>query len=243
LSEVVEKIPPFILESFASEDPGCGEETAAVDEKGCMLLPVQRRSTRPEPKEEPATAQPEPVEEESLEDRIAAMEKEAYEKGFAQGQRDGLALEKRQMEEKAKQLEEILRSLGALKEQIYRETEEEMVRLTLAIAAKVIRKELRSGKEIIGGTIHAAMKYLVDKSQVRIRVSPEDMEEVEKILPVLAAEAKAGRVQVLEDQTVKRGGCILQTGFGNVNATIDDQMALVEKEIQRVLSPEEGNRR
>ena len=118
-----------------------------------------------------------------------------------------------------------------------------MVRLSLAIAGKVVRRELRAGRQIIGETIRAAMKFLVDTSQVRIRVSPEDMEEVERILPSLASAAKGGRVQILEDRAVKRGGCILQTGFGSVNATIDDQMALVEKEIERVLNPEEGVRR
>jgi len=242
LSDPVQ-IPPFVLESFVVEDAECGEEPAVLDNDGCVLLPLRKKPLRPKPQEQPEPPPPEPEPEENLQDRIAAMEREAYEKGFAQGQRDGLALEKKQMEENEKRLEELLGSLGALKDQIYRETEEEMVRLSMAIAAKVVRRELRTGKQIIGESIRAAMRFLVDPSQVRIRVSPQDMEEVERILPSIAAGAKAGRVQVLEDQSLTKGGCVLQTGFGNVNATIEDQMALVEKEIERVLNADEGGRR
>jgi flagellar assembly protein FliH len=243
LSDPVEQIPAFVLDSFAVEDEPCDEDPAAVEKNGSVLLPLRRKCASPKPKEEPEPVEPEPEPEENPQDRIDAMERDAYEKGFAQGQQDGLAIEKRHMEENAKQLDEILKSLDALKGQIYRETEEEMVRLSMAIAGKVIRKELRTGKQIIGETIRAAMKLLVDASQVRIRVSPEDMEEVERILPSVAAGAKAGRVQILEDQGLTKGGCVLQTGFGSVNATVEDQMALVEKEIERVLSADEGSRR
>jgi flagellar assembly protein FliH len=108
----------------------------------------------------------------------------------------------------------------------------------VAIAKKIVRSELQAGSYRIGETIRAAMRLLVDTSQVRIRINPEDMEDVSKLIPSMSVDTKAGRIQILEDHGVHRGGCILQTGFGNVNATVEDQMALVEKEIERLLNSE-----
>lgn len=233
-------IPSFSLESFESEESEGGTESVIIDENGCVLLPSKKRvkkrgspAVSPEESKEGGT----PTEKkEDLHEKIALLEKEAYEKGFAQGQKDGQALEKIHMEEKSKHLETLVGELANLKEAIFRETEAEMVRLSVAIAKKIIRNELRTGNHRIEETIRAASKFLVDASQVRIKISPEDMEQVTELIPTLAAGMKAGRIQVLEDHSVHRGGCILQTGFGNVNASFEDQMAAVETEIERVLN-------
>lgn len=237
----MEEIPTFSLELFEPEGAESGPEPISLDENGCVLLPLNRSATCVPPEEPPKEQSPTPEqEEEDLQARIAEVEREAYEKGFEQGQKDGLALEERQMKEKAGHLDTLLNALGRLKEEIYRDTEEEIVRLSMTIAKKVIRSELKTGSYDIGETIRAAMKFLVDPSRVQIRISPEDMEDVSKLVPTLASDTKAGRLQILEDHAIQRGGCVLQTGFGSVNATVEDQLALVENEIERVLNSGEG---
>jgi len=230
-----DEVPAFTLESFGPESPEDSTEMMALDENGCILLPSRKRACAP-PKGAPKEGPPEPPKEEDIEERIAQLEREAYEKGFAQGQKDGLALEERQLQEKAGHLDTLFDSLGRLKEEIYRDTEEEIVRLSMAIARKIIWSELKAGSYDIGETIRAAMKFLVDASRVQIRISPEDMEEVSNLVPTLGSDTKAGRIQILEDHAIQRGGCVLHTGFGSVNATVEDQLALVENEIERVLS-------
>lgn len=232
------KIPSFALESFGPEDPEEGLDSTPLDENGCVLLPLKKPVARSRLKEKETEKPPEPESEEDLQERIARLEREAYEKGFAQGQKDGRDLEGRQLKEMTKHLDTLLDALGGLKEQIYKETEKEMVRLSVAIAEKITRSELRAGSYHIEETIRAAMRFLVDTSHVRIRISPEDMEDVSKLVPSVAVDTKAGRIEIMEDHAVQRGGCVLQTGFGNVNATVEDQMAMVVKEIERVLNSE-----
>ena len=128
-----------------------------------------------------------PLQEESYQEKLARMEKEAYQKGFEQGQRDGLSLEEKQMGEKAKQLETIFVGLNDLKAQIYHETESELLQMSILMAKKIIREEIKTDGGIIRNTIQAALKFLVDKQHIRIRLNPEDMEETRKLLPELAA--------------------------------------------------------
>jgi flagellar biosynthesis/type III secretory pathway protein FliH len=59
------------------------------------------------------------------------------------------------------------------------------------------------------------------------------MEEVKKMLPELARLSKGGNFQLMEDPSIRKGGCILETGFGRINATIDDQLDEVVKVIDK----------
>ncbi|MBN1626258.1 MAG: hypothetical protein JW944_07010 [Deltaproteobacteria bacterium] len=179
---------------------------------------------------------------EDFKERLARLEKEAYEKGFEQGQKDGFALEKRKMEEVKKQIEEMLVGLRDLKPRIYSEAEEELLKLVMLVARKVTGEEVRNNSGIIGNTIKNAMKFLSDKRKVRIILSPDDMDEVKKLLPDISAITKGGQFQLSEDKAVSRGGCILETGFGRINACIEDQLDNLEKEIDRLYKSGSGDK-
>lgn len=236
-----EQTPAFQLESFDTEEAPLSQEASAEGEIPCIRIPLCRNRPRPVRKrEEVETREPAPPTEEEIRDRVARIEKEAYEKGFAQGRKDGLALEAKQMEQKGREMQALLDSLARLKEQIYREAEGELIKLGLAIAGKIIRNEVKAGHHRMEEIIRSAMKYLVDASHMKIRVSPEDMEEVQGIVPSLAAATRANRIQIVEDRAIERGGCLLETGFGSVNATLQDQLGLLEKEMDRVFQTCKG---
>ena len=173
-----------------------------------------------------------PEKREDFKTRIARLEKEAYEKGFEQGQRDGLALEKSKMEEIEKQLTTLFEGLRDLKTQIYSESEGEILKLVIIVARKLIGEEIRMNSRIIGNTIRSALSFITDRRRVKIIISPDDMEEVRRILPDLSKLTKGGFFQLVEDNAIERGGCVLETGFGRINATIEDQLDVLEEEIE-----------
>jgi flagellar assembly protein FliH len=179
-------------------------------------------------------------EHESFEERIARIEKEAYEKGFEQGRKDGMALEEKQAEEKGKLFQQLFQELGNLKAKICNEIEGQLLKLAMTVARKTIREEVKIQPKIIQHMVRAALAFLVDKHQIKILINPEDMEEVRKILPEIAAMSKGGQFQVIEDQAIGRGGCFLETNFGAINATLEDQMGMIEKELEQCFKAYEG---
>ena len=92
-------------------------------------------------------------------EKRARLEKEAYEKGFEQGRKDGLALEKRQMEEKGKLLDALMSEISQLKARICSESEGELLKLSMLVAKRIIREEVKIDSHIIGKTIQSALKY------------------------------------------------------------------------------------
>lgn len=237
---------PFLqVDSFEVEEI-CEDsyEAGFPDHGTCIELPVcgpLRKQSRPPDALERPEQNPED-EPEDVETRLARLEREAYEKGFAQGQKDGLALEERQIEEKGKQLDALFTEINDLRAKIYAEAEEELLKMSILIAKKIIGQEIETDPQIIGRTIRSAMKYLVDKNHVHILINPEDMEEVRRILPEIAELTKGGKFQVIEDHAIKRGGCVLNSGFGRINATLDDQIEMLEKEIDEELRCSRGAR-
>jgi flagellar assembly protein FliH len=166
-------------------------------------------------------------------DKLARMEREAYEKGFEQGRKDGLDLEQKKIEEMGKELESLFSGLRDLKEKIYRESEGDLLKLSTLIAKKIIREEVKIHEDIIINMIQSTLKFLTDKRKLKIIIHPDDMEEVKRLLPDIAKVTNGGQFQLTEDHTIERGGCILETGYGKINATIEDQLGMIEEEIDK----------
>jgi flagellar assembly protein FliH len=173
----------------------------------------------------------ESVDSEDIRAKLEIMEREAYEKGFEQGQKDGLALEKTRLDEMGRQVEELFSELRDLKIQIYHESEEEILKLAMAVARKIIGEEVRTNVKIVQNSIKSALKFLTDKRKVRIIINPEDMEETKRMLPDLSRLTRGGNFQLTENSAIDRGGCVLETGFGKINARIDDQLKGLEEVI------------
>ncbi|MFC1891239.1 FliH/SctL family protein [Thermodesulfobacteriota bacterium] len=177
---------------------------------------------------------------ENFKARVARLEKEAYEKGFEQGHKDGLVLEQKKLEEMGKQLELLFSEISNLKPMIYSESEQELTSLGVLIAKKIVREEIRTDRGIIANTVRSAMDFLVDKRKVKIILNPDDMEDAKKLLPDLVKLTKGGNFQLTEDNSVTKGGCILETGFGRINATIEDQFESLEDEIEQQFKSNQG---
>lgn len=152
------------------------------------------------------------------------IEKEAYEKGFSQGEKDGLELGQRRIETIITQFKEILLEIECQRKDLYKAFEKEMLLLVLDISKKVIRHELKLHEDIILATLQGAIQYVVDRRKLVVHLNPVDYQYLlahPEGLPLPLDEA--GAVKVIEDHSIARGGCFLETSFGEVDATVESQ--------------------
>lgn len=226
----------FDIESFEEEDLGGDQDDFLGEAAGHTL-------TLPLGKERSGRAAPLPHR--NQRERLAQLEREAYENGFAQGQKDGLALGERKAEETGKQMLALLNVLSGLKEQVLRETEAEMIRLSMTVARKIVKKEVSLDPAVVRHSLDSALQFLKDKSFMRVLINPRDMKHLEAYLPEVAMEQKIRRFELAEDSCVDPGGCVLETGFGRINAGLESQLDELEKVIQEAfhhkLGPESGS--
>jgi len=153
------------------------------------------------------------------------LEKEAYEKGFAQGEKDGLAFGQKRIEAVIHQFENVLTEIDRQRQELDKAYEEEMLQLVLSISKKILHHELTLQEQTISATLQEAFRYVVDRRKVTVHLNPTDYQYLKRHPEgsPFALDDKAG-VQVIEDSSIARGGCFLETSFGEVDATIDSQL-------------------
>ena len=152
------------------------------------------------------------------------VEKEAYEKGFAQGERDGLELGQKRLEATLQALRNLLAEIEGQRKAIYTVYEKEMIQLALSIGKKILHQELKDREKLIGATLREALQETVDRSSIVLHLHPLDYqylldhpEEAPGILTDLET------TRLVKDPAISRGGCLLETPFGEIDATLEAQ--------------------
>ncbi|MBI2413263.1 MAG: hypothetical protein HYV24_08650 [Deltaproteobacteria bacterium] len=164
---------------------------------------------------------------------IEAIEREAYERGFAAGEKAGFEFGKQKAEVLFNGIAGLLDSLSSFKETLHKPCEDEMVELCIAISKKVLQRELELKKEGIVDCVRTALKSVVAGGEITIKVNPKDQE----ILLLHKGElAKYGDgvkgVKIESDESVSKGGCLVDTNFGEIDASIDSVMTEIEEKLK-----------
>jgi flagellar assembly protein FliH len=112
------------------------------------------------------------------------------------------------------------------------EAERNVVKLAMAIAERIVKRELTLDNSVVLRQIQEATKRVIGVERIRIRVNPQDEEYVREHRTQVLTAADAVRELVIEsDETIGRGGCVLESDTGNVDALIATQMKSIETAI------------
>jgi flagellar assembly protein FliH len=156
--------------------------------------------------------------------KIRITEQEFYEKGLSDGIRKGRDLEKGESRKTLQAMSVIVKEMSGLKKSTLESMEEEIVQLSLAIAEKVIHLEVATNREVIRGVLREAIKNIGDRENMKIRVHPQDFRFMMEIKnDFLQSFDGIRNVIFAEDESIQRGGAIIETVCGEVDARLDQQ--------------------
>lgn len=159
------------------------------------------------------------------EERAAYLEQEAYDKGFAQGEKDGFELGRKRAENIVSDMKRLFEDLTGLKGKLAKSYEQELLAMVLAIARKVIHLETLKDETLIERTVASALRLAADRSEVSLRINPKDVELMEKVKPGVFARFKDLKGLALSpDPSLTRGGCMLESPCGDVDGRIETQL-------------------
>lgn len=173
----------------------------------------------------------------NVKQRISDIEKEGYEIGFSKGEEKGLELGKRKLEGVINDLSSILNEMKDLRRKAYEENEEELIKITIAIAKKIINSELKINRDVISNVIKNALTKCTDRNNIKIRVNPLDIETLNKYLPNSIQSIDGMKnISFEEDRSIGQGGCIIETGQGDIDARIEKQIMEIENGLATYLN-------
>ncbi|VAX32925.1 hypothetical protein MNBD_NITROSPIRAE02-1658 [hydrothermal vent metagenome] len=102
----------------------------------------------------------------------AAIERAAYEKGFSAGEEAGYVVGEEKALMLLERLDIILTEMKDLKKKILAEMQPQVFTLSVAMARKILRDEIRQNPEVIINLIKAAMEKIEKTGTITIKINP-----------------------------------------------------------------------
>ncbi len=161
-------------------------------------------------------------------EQIQQLTEAAFDKGRDQGRAEMIAEQQEKIDQGAAALKRAVEEVARIRQQDVDRMEIETVRLALAIAKKVIGHETEHGP-VIQHVLKAAMKKVVDPRHLTVRLNPKDIDTVNGFKQELFLADDFGALLRLEaDEMIQRGGCMIETKLGDLDARIEQQIKIIE---------------
>ena len=150
--------------------------------------------------------------------------KEGYEEGLNQAKAD---------------LDNFRETLGAFlsaKQEVFEYIAPELLEISVDIAKKIIKKEIQQDPTIILENIVDLLKTLSkEETRVTLRVNPEQAVLIKQKIPeVVEMAGSEAKVNVISDENISYGGCMVTTTNGIIDATIETQMSIISEALKEV---------
>jgi flagellar assembly protein FliH len=169
----------------------------------------------------PRGAADEPSDAAAQHERLATLERDAFAKGFAQGERAGAEAAAKRGDAMLRRLTQTLEEMTELRTQMIRQTEQQLVRLALAVARRLVHREIALDPDLLVAIARVAMDRLGEMANVTVRLNPEDFSAT---AGSRERQWKGSQVTVVADARLPRGGCRIESDFGSVDASVDAQL-------------------
>jgi flagellar assembly protein FliH len=219
----------FIRRSFS--DGGWGDRMASPTSR------VLRREELSEVTEilwkSTSTAPPSPAVKPAVEPKLyveepgrESREREAYQRGLSEGVTIGKAQAAAEIQPVLERLGRSLAELSALRPRIRRDAEKDLLKLSIAIARRVLHRELTLDPESIEGLIKVALEKLQSRELWRVRVHPEQEAPIRASLERFANSQKA---ELVADASLQIGDVLFETPHGTIDASIESQLREIER--------------
>jgi flagellar assembly protein FliH len=167
--------------------------------------------------------------------QVVIWEEEARQAGWEAGYAEAQQVVDSQLSEILADVHSIADSAVEAKSRFLRESQAEMGRLAVAIAKKIIGKELtvnpRAVTDIVAQTIEAANV----QGACYIRVNPQDYEILGPLWDAIPSLQPPGHTwELVADKHISRGSCLIETNGGIIDARLETQLAQVSAAIETI---------
>lgn len=155
---------------------------------------------------------------------------EGYAAGFAKGEEEARAeLNARAEQERTAlraDLEAFLLHVETVRQQTWEAMEPEMIGLVFDLVQAVIHQEVEVNRTIALASVRAAIQRVAASGALRIRIHERDLETVRAHRrDLLALLDGIDQVEIVGDQRISPGGCVVETDNGAVDATLETRLA------------------
>lgn len=106
------------------------------------------------------------------------------------------------------------------------------LQVAIAIAEKIVRREIASTPEVSTTLLRESLQLASGCGEIHVRLNPQDLSSMQSGETMLCDELKKlAPAQIIADASVSRGGCLVETKFGQIDNRIETQLARIAEEL------------
>jgi flagellar assembly protein FliH len=96
------------------------------------------------------------------------------------------------------------------------------------MAKKVVQHEIESSS-VINENVKISISKIIGANDVHLKMHPLDIEELTEASKSLIHSSSFNRIKIEPDERIERGGCLIETEIGSVDARISTQLNELKK--------------
>jgi len=158
---------------------------------------------------------------------LAALRQEATEAGRAeglqQGQQQGQQTAETQYRNQLETLRLLLESVHAARQRYIEDIADDAIEIAFTAVTKILGSTFAT-REAAVGAVQEAVRCCKQRGRMLVKVAPHDFELLNARLSELLEGGAAREVELVADEQVKWGGCVLEGASGNLDARLETQM-------------------
>lgn len=160
----------------------------------------------------------------SSQEHAMNVEKEAFEQGYAEGEKIGKQMGEKMVETIVKRYENGIAQLAGSHKQLVEAMERQTVHLALEIARKIVQRELTMDPDLVGALAAVALKRVSGHQSIALRVSRQDFGRVR-----VSVGNVNPAVSVKDDATLERGDFVVETGQTFLDGRVATEIDMIGK--------------
>jgi len=169
----------------------------------------------------------------------AQKEQQAWTAGHEAGKAEARAAQELQIAKVREEISNAVRDFSAARETYFQRVEQEVVRLTLAIARKVLHREAQVDPLLLTGILRVALDKIGTNTNTRLRANPSDIRVWRDYFA--QAHEHFPTPELIGDAEIQPGRCILETELGTTEIGLETQLKEIEQGFMDLLARRPGS--
>ncbi len=156
--------------------------------------------------------------------RADSIAQDARKRGHDEGNAAGREAADAAMDDMLATMRGLLEMARVERSKLIEDAEPELVRLAFGIAERVLHQQVALDRGVVIEMAKVAIARLIERDTVTVRVNPADLEGMREHRDELIAIGDIRNLRVVEDKRVDRGGVVIDSDTGTIDARIRTQL-------------------
>lgn len=170
-----------------------------------------------------------------IEQRLIRDKETEYKRGCQDGYRQGKAEGHLEAQKVIDNFATLIMDAVRQREILYEEAHSKILDMVINISRKVTFEAARVDPDITAQIISGAIKKLVDKSKIKVKVHQDHLPLLEQQIEQFRGDSTAIKELAIEaDSRVRYGGCFIETPTGDIDARLESQIEIIAEALGEV---------